>query len=105
MIGQMARRLLWSMPVPIKSRLSKLYRTIRPPAPRRTEIIFFPPDIDDVEELRSFLADTDVFGPATEEGEGYLSHALERFRITLAITPEIRPGGREIGRASCRERV
>ncbi|MEX2653275.1 MAG: methyltransferase domain-containing protein [Acidimicrobiia bacterium] len=82
------------MPDPIKSRLSKLYGVIRPPAPPRTESVSFPPDIDDAEDLRSFLADTDVFGPAIEEGAGYLWHALERFRITLAITPEVTPGGR-----------
>jgi SAM-dependent methyltransferase len=54
----------------------------------------FPADIADVDELRSYLADTDIFGSAVEEGAGYLWHALERFRITLAITPEVHPPGR-----------
>ncbi len=58
------------------------------------ESISFPPDIEDVDELRTYLSDTDVFGKATEEGAGYLWHAFERFRITLAIAPDVSPGGR-----------
>ena len=58
------------------------------------EEVAFPADIEDIEELRAFLADTDVFGPAAEEGAGYLWHALQRFRITLAITPDVPVGGK-----------
>ena len=41
-----------------------------------------------------FLMDTDGFGSAVEELRGYLHHAFERFRITLAVTPELPAGPR-----------
>ncbi len=93
-LGRAARRALWSLPDPVKRRLSAAYRRVTPPLPQPENTIHFPADIADREELRTFLADTDVFGTATEEASNYLSHALERFRITLAITPSLSDGDR-----------
>ena len=93
-IGRGARRVLWSLPDPVKLRLSGAYRRFRPARRPTQNIIDFPPDIADREELRAFLADTDIFGSAPEEGLNYLSHALERFRITLAVTPPLEPSDR-----------
>ena len=87
--GRAARRVLWSLPEPVKKSLSTGYARVRSARPSPPPIVDFPADIADREELRTFLADTDVFGSATEEASNYLSHALERFRITLAITPEL----------------
>lgn len=44
-----------------------------------------PADVADADEVRAFLADTDVFGPAAAEAEGYLADAFDRFRITVAL--------------------
>ncbi len=44
-----------------------------------------PADLADDEEVRGFLADTDVFGAATAEAHGYLADAFDRFRITMAL--------------------
>ena len=57
----------------------------------RAPTLTYPPDIADKEALRAFLADTDIFGEARDEGASYLEHAFERFRITLAIAPEVPP--------------
>ena len=94
--GGLARRVLWSLPGPAKRRLSELYRVVNPPNRPSPEEIVFPPDVADREDLLSFLSDTDVFGPATEEGDAYLSHALERFRITLAMTPTLSSGAKAL---------
>jgi len=87
--GRTARRVLWSLPNTVKARFSAAYRKISPPAPPPGEIIDYPADIADREDVRTFLADTDVFGSAIDEGKDYIAHALERFRITLAITPTL----------------
>jgi SAM-dependent methyltransferase len=92
--GRTARRVLWSLPETMKRRLSAAYERVTPPKTLPKNVIDFPADIADREELRTFLADTDVFGSATEEASNYLSHALERFRITLAITPNLSDGDR-----------
>jgi SAM-dependent methyltransferase len=94
--GRGARRILWSLPDPVKNRLSAAYRRFTPASPPTEDIIDFPPDIADREELRTFLADTDIFGSAPDEGLSYLSHALERFRITIAITPHLEAGSRTL---------
>jgi SAM-dependent methyltransferase len=54
--------------------------------------IALPDDVADADGLRRYLADTDVFGAATEEAAGYLNDALERFRVTMALLPELAPG-------------
>lgn len=91
-LGRAARKLLWSLPDPVKSRFSDAYHRWAPRRPPPGETIDFPSDIADPEELRAFLSDTDIFGSAPEEGDNYLSHALERFRITLAVTPAVPDG-------------
>ena len=93
-IARAMRRLLWSLPEPMKNGLSMAYQTLRRPAESPPPEITFPPDLEDREAVRTFLLDTDVFGSADDEGAGYLWHALERFRITLSITPDLPPGAR-----------
>lgn len=107
-IGALARQLVWRLPSPIKEPIQALNQARRPArsepiAP--TDVaepddlgnvtdrfdIEYPADIADKEAVRAFLADTDIFGEATQEGANYLLHALERFRITLAITPDVSP--------------
>ena len=44
-----------------------------------------PADLADAEEVRAHLADTDIFGPAQAEADGYLADAFDRFRITMAL--------------------
>lgn len=44
-----------------------------------------PADLADADEVRAFLADTDIFGPAQAEADGYLADAFDRFRITMAL--------------------
>lgn len=62
------------------------------PPPRQ---ITFPPDVADRESVREYLADTDIFGEAVAEAHGYLSDALDRFRITMALLPpSLAPGAR-----------
>lgn len=64
--------------------------------PRRTvtssAAIAYPVDVVDASHLRELLADTDVFGDAVEEAEGYLADSLERFRVTMALVPELGRG-------------
>jgi SAM-dependent methyltransferase len=54
----------------------------------------FPDDVADRDALRDYLADTDIFGPAEAEAHGYLHDALDRFRITMALLPDLAPGAR-----------
>jgi SAM-dependent methyltransferase len=56
--------------------------------------IVLPDDVVDAEALRAYLADTDIFGPAVEEAEGYLNDAFERFRVTMALLPALPPGAK-----------
>jgi SAM-dependent methyltransferase len=59
-----------------------------------TRTFEFPEDVADREALRAYLADTDLFGAATAEADGYLADALDRFRITMALLPPLAPGAR-----------
>lgn len=49
----------------------------------------FPADVANKYALREKLSQTDVFGPATAEAKAYLDESLERFRITMALIPEL----------------
>lgn len=51
----------------------------------------YPADVADETALRSFLTDTSIFTDKAE-AEGYLSDAFERFRITMALIPDVGPG-------------
>lgn len=90
--GMPLRRLLWRMPDPVKSSISRILAPLRSAPPPHLPAIHYPKDIADVSAVRAFLEDTDIFGEAAAEGAAYLDHALERFRITLAIAPPISPG-------------
>lgn len=61
------------------------------PPPRR---IAFPPDVADREQVRRYLLDTPVGGDARREIEGYVTDALDRFRVTMALLPELPAGAR-----------
>ena len=56
--------------------------------------IVYPDDVLDSDALRDLLRDTDIFGKAQAEADGYLADALERFRVTIALLPELSPGAR-----------
>jgi len=56
--------------------------------------IRYPYDVADPDALRERLRDTDLFGEARVEADGYLADALERFRVTMALLPEVPRGGR-----------
>ena len=51
----------------------------------------FPADVANRYALAEMLRETDVFGHAVAEAEGYLKDALERIRITMAIIPSLPP--------------
>jgi SAM-dependent methyltransferase len=53
-----------------------------------------PADVLDGPVLRARLAETDLFGPARAEAEGYLADAFDRFRITMALIPALPEGAR-----------
>jgi SAM-dependent methyltransferase len=50
-----------------------------------------PADLTDAAEVRAHLADTDIFGPAQAEADGYLADAFDRFRITMALLDDVPP--------------
>jgi SAM-dependent methyltransferase len=54
----------------------------------------FPSDVADPVALKALLRETDLFGAATAEAEGYLNDALDRFRITMALIPDLPSGAR-----------
>lgn len=62
-----------------------------PPSPAPVE---YPEDVRDTEALRARLAETDIFGDAVDEADGYLHDAFERFRITLALLPKLPPNAK-----------
>jgi SAM-dependent methyltransferase len=57
------------------------------PSPDLAPLDPYSSDVADVEALRSFLMDTDIFGPATDEAAAYLADAFERFRVTMSLLP------------------
>lgn len=56
--------------------------------------ITLPDDLVDAAAVRARLAETDLFGAAQAEAEGYLADAFERFRITMALLPPLAGGAR-----------
>jgi SAM-dependent methyltransferase len=54
----------------------------------------YAPDVADATFLAERLRDTDIFGAATAERDGYLADALERFRVTLSLLPKLHEGAR-----------
>ncbi len=105
-LGRAARRVLWALPERLKLRLSLLYKSLagrRPvqqsPTEEKGEVeqeekIDFPPDLTDREALRDFLLEAALSGFDEAERRAYLWHALERFRITLAVTPALDPNAK-----------
>jgi SAM-dependent methyltransferase len=83
------RSILAILPAPMQSGLRAIYRKLRPAsraaAARPVRQIDFPEQVADIDVLREFLLDTDIFGPETAEKEGYVNHAINRFRITMAL--------------------
>jgi len=56
--------------------------------------VVFPADVADRAALVAHLRQTDVFGTATSEADGYLGNSVERFRITMAMLPALGPDAR-----------
>jgi 2-polyprenyl-3-methyl-5-hydroxy-6-metoxy-1,4-benzoquinol methylase len=56
--------------------------------------IDFPADVADKEQVRAYLLDTPVGGDARIEIEGYVTDAIDRFRVTMALVPPLEPGAR-----------
>lgn len=54
----------------------------------------YSPDVADAAAVAERLKDTDIFGAATAERDGYLADALERFRVTMSLLPELPEGAR-----------
>lgn len=71
-----------------------LYRTVRPVAPPPDRPVAYPHDVRDAQALREFLVDTDVFAFDPPMGERYVNEALERFRITMSLVPDLPAGAR-----------
>jgi 2-polyprenyl-3-methyl-5-hydroxy-6-metoxy-1,4-benzoquinol methylase len=51
-------------------------------------------DVVDAEAVAALLRDTDIFGAAVVERDGYLADALERFRVTMSLIPQLPEGSR-----------
>ncbi|MDQ4097684.1 MAG: class I SAM-dependent methyltransferase, partial [Actinomycetota bacterium] len=83
-----------SLPGPVRKGLTAALKarrsshSERPPA----RSLAFPPDVADPAELRDYLLDTDLFADAPGEAEAYVADSLERFRITMALVPDLPPG-------------
>jgi SAM-dependent methyltransferase len=88
------RKVAQALPEPARRVVRTAYRSLRPPTPPVPRSITFPPDVADAEQLRALLKETDLFGEAVQEAENYLGSALERFRITMALVPELPSGAR-----------
>ena len=54
----------------------------------------YAPDVADAASVAERLKDTDIFGAATAERDGYLADALERFRVTMSLLPALPQGAR-----------
>jgi len=83
------------VPRPVR-RLARRAFPASPPAPGLgNPPIEYPEDVADTDALRELLRDTDLFGAsAVAEADDYIAHALERFRVTMALLPPIRAGAR-----------
>jgi SAM-dependent methyltransferase len=94
---QAARAALRRLPPPAAERLKAVRAAARPGPPVVADPspdIPLPPDVADGDALRARLAETDLFGEARAEAEGYLADAFDRFRITMALLPELPPGAK-----------
>lgn len=86
------------VPAPVR-RIIRRVLPARAPSARAAGLqanppLSYPDDVADPDALRELLRDTDLFGDAVAEADGYLADALERFRVTMALLPEVPRGGR-----------
>ena len=86
------RRLAHRLPHPVQRVLQGAYRSVRATPVDTGPQLSYPADVADAAALRRMLAETDLFGPEVEEAAGYLADGLERFRITMALLPELSSG-------------
>ena len=100
-LGRAARRIARRLPPPAHHALRSVYFGIRAPRPAAQREIVFPEDVRDAAAVRDLLVDTDLFADVPEQRDNYLADALDRFRITLALLPELGAGARvlELGAA------
>lgn len=90
-----ANRLVNRLPGPARTRVRQTFHALRGVrgAPAQREVKY-PFDISDREELRTFLQDSPIFGDAWMERQAYIDDALDRFRVTMSLVPELPPGAR-----------
>lgn len=88
------RLVLHALPEPARAALRAAWLTVRASTTPSSRQIAFPPDVADRESLRDYLTDTDLFGAVPQEGDAYLTDALERIRITMALVPAVPEGSR-----------
>lgn len=89
-LGAVARTTLSRLPAPVEEWLRAVRASTRTPlAADPSPPITFPEDMADSVALRARLAETDLFGPARAEAEGYLADAFDRFRTTMALLPTL----------------
>lgn len=93
-VENLARATVRSLPPNVRDRLRVVYRTMRKPHRPPEPPVRYSPDVADRDALFAYLGDTDVFGNADEECRGYLTDAIERFRITLSLVEQLLPRGR-----------
>lgn len=91
-----ARRAMRLMPAASAERLTALRtssgRSGGPLLAGPSATLVFPDDLADGPTLLRRLADTDLFGASRMEAEGYLADALDRFRITMSLLPQLHQG-------------
>lgn len=100
-LAQAARRVARRLPPPAHHALRSLYFGLRSPRPVSQRRIAFPDDVRDAAAVHDLLVDTDLFADVPEQRDNYLADALDRFRITMALLPDLGPDARvlELGAA------
>jgi SAM-dependent methyltransferase len=82
----------------LKPGARRIYGSVKQLADRRRQALVppppvtFPPDVADEEAVRGFLLKTNIFPNNPAEADAYLSDALNRFRISMALVPDLPEG-------------
>ena len=93
--GRAARTALARLPPPAAQRARAVRTALRVPVGADpSPVLSLPDDVADGDVLRARLAETDLFGPAQAEADGYLADAFDRFRITMALLPPLGDGAK-----------
>lgn len=89
-VSELVRRVPLEQRERVRGRAVDLLAAKRP-ASRHVPL---PDDVADEHAVRELLTDTDIFGDNVAEANAYLNDALHRFRITLALVPDLPPGAK-----------